>query len=197
MGIFTWTDACIKSPKCDKYGDYKRKDIVEYGGYAKLICPDGTEIETEHHDYYGRIGMYDIYELVAEWNRFELSADNLEKKPDDPSRWGGLWDFEKEKLKKEGHSDDEIAALDEAERQKYFGAAVRRWERMAALIDEYKTGASDEELSEKYGNEWKRELGIAIACEDDNARKLKYPIKLTKNRDAHGYDSLYISYSCQ
>ncbi len=141
--------------------------------------------------------MYDIYELVAEWNRFELSADNLEKKPDDPSRWGGLWDFQKEELKKKGHSDDEIAALDEAERQKYFDAAVRRWENMAALIDEYKAGASDEELSEKYGTEWKREIGIAIACEDDNARKLKYPIKLTKNREAHGYDSLYISYSCQ
>ena len=197
MGIFTWTDAAVKNPKADRYGDYKRKDIVEYGGYAKLICPDNTEIETEYHDSYGRIGLYDIYELVAEWNRFELSADNLSKKPDDPTRFGGLWGFEKEKLKEEGHSDDEIAALDEAERQKYFDAAVRRWERMAALIDEYKTGASDEELSEKYGTEWKREIGIEIACEDENARKLKYPIKLTKNRDAHGYDSLYISYSCQ
>ena len=170
---------------------------MEYGGYAKLICPDNTEIETEYHDSYGRIGGRDIYELVTEWNRFELSADNLEKKPDDPTRFGGLWDFEKQKLKEEGHSDDEIAALDEAERQKYFGAAVRRWERMAALIDEYKTGASDEELSEKYGSEWKRELGIAIACEDDNARRLKFPIKLTKNRNAHGYESLYISYNCQ
>ena len=197
MGTFTWTDAFIKSPKCDQYGDYKRKDIVEYGGYAKLICPDGTEIETESHGYYGEIGGFDIYELVAEWNRFELSADNLSPRPSDPTNWGGLWDFEKEQLKKDGYSDDEITALDEAERQKHFDTAVNRWERMAALIDEYKTGASDEELSEEYGDEWKRELGIAIACEDDNARKLKYPIKLTKNRDVHGYDSLYISYSCQ
>lgn len=197
MGVFTWTDAAVKNPRADRYGDYRRKDIVEYGGYAKLICPDDTEIETECHDSYGRIGIYDIYELVAEWNRFELSADNLSKKPDDPTRYGGLWDYEKKKLKEEGYSDDEIKDLDEADRKKYFDTAVRVWENTAALIDEYKTGASNEELSKKYGKEWKREIGIAIACEDDNARKLKYPIKLTKNRDAHGYDSLYISYSCQ
>ena len=43
----------------------------------------------------------------------------------------------------------------------------------------------------------KRELGIAIACDDDCARKLKYPIKLTKDRNAHGYNNLHISYSTQ
>ena len=173
---------------------HKRNDVVEYGGYAKLICPDGTEIETECHDYYGIIGGKDIYDLVAEWNRFYLSADLLRKKPDDPSKFGGLWDFEKEKLRKEGKTEDEIQALDEEERMKYFSAAVKRWENMAALIDEYKTGASDKQLSKKYGKEWKRSIGIAIS---DDERKLKFPVKLTKNRDAHGYDSLYISFGTQ
>jgi len=196
MGVFTWTDATIKNPKADKYGDYKKKDIVEYGGYAKLICPDNTEIETTCHDVYGRIGKFDIYELVAEWNRYELSADNLLKRPDRPTNISGLFDFEKKTLKEEGYSDEEITALDEAERQKSFVAAVKRWENMTALIDEYKTGASDEVLSQKYGEGWKRKLGIAISLDYNNARKLKYPIKLTKESDAHGYDNLYISYSC-
>ena len=197
MGIFTWTDATVKSPKKNKWGDYKRKEVVEYGGYAKLICPDDTEIETECHDSYGRIGGYDIYELVAEWNRPFLSTDNLSKQPDDPTRYGGLWDFEKEDMKQKGRSDDEIDVLDEAKRQEHFGAAVKRWEKMAELINAYKAGASDKELLEKYGSDWKRNLGIAIACDDTNAKKLRYPIKLTKNRNAHGYDRLYISYSTQ
>ncbi len=197
MGIFTWTDAAVKDPKCDEYGEYERKEVVEYGEYAKLICPDGTEYETKHHDCYGTICGHDIYELVAEWNRFELSAENLRKKPDDPTKYGGLWDFEKETLRKEGKTESEIQLLDEEKRKKYFDAAVRRWENMAALIDEYKAGASDKSLEKKYGKEWKREVGIAIACDDDCARKLKYPIKLTKNPDIHGYDNLYISYNTQ
>ena len=197
MGIFTWTDAAVKNPKSNEWGDYKRKDIVEYGEYAKLICPDDTEIETEYHDYYGMIGGYDIYELVAEWNRFYLSADNLSKKPDDPYRFGGLWDYEKRDLKEKGYSDEEIDRLDKEERMEHFNNAVYRWEDMAALIDEYKSGASDKKLTKKYGKEWKRNIGIEISCEDDNARKLKYPIKLTKNRNIHGYDNLYISYSTQ
>ena len=196
MGIFTWTDAKVEKPRQNKYGDYNRKDVVEYGGYAKLIFPDDTEIETEHHDSYGRIGMYDIYDLVAEWNRPYLSADNLEERPK-PERYGGLWDFEKETLRKQGKSEEEIAKADEEERNRNWQAAVKRWERMAALIDEYKTGASEKSLAAKYGREWKRNLGIAIACEDENARKLKYPIKLTKDRNAHGYNNLYISYSTQ
>ena len=197
MGIFTWTDATVKSPKCDKYGDYKRKDVVEYGGYAKLICPDNTEIETESHGYYGRIGGYDIYELVAEWNKEYLSADNLEPKPDDPSKYGGLFGFEIDDMKKQGKSDEEIQKADMAERMKYFNADVKRWEEKLSLINEYKSGIPEADLAEKYGEDWKRELGIEIACQDDQARKLKYPIKLTRHKDVHGYENLYISYSCQ
>ena len=196
MGIFTWTDASVK-PKKNRYGDYRRKDKVEYGGYAKLICPDNTEIETECHDCYGNIGGKDIYDLVAEWNRFHISADNLDKKPDDPSKYGGLWEYEKDKLREEGKTEEEISRLSDKKRMEYFNADVKRWEIMAACIDEYKAGASDSDLAAKYGPEWKRNVGIAISCSDENMRKLKYPIKLTKNRDAHGYDTLLISYCCQ
>lgn len=197
MGMFTWTDATVKKPRLDKYDDYDRRDIVEYGGYAKLICPDNSEIETESHDYYGVIGGRDIYELVAEWNRESLTTDNLSPKPNDPSRYGGLYSFEKESMRQEGKSEEEIEAADKKKRSKYFKMAVNRWERMASLLEEFKAGTSDKILEERYGEDWLREIGIEISCEDENAKKLKYPIKLTKDRNAHGYNNLYISYSCQ
>lgn len=197
MGIFTWTDAAFKNPRCNKYGDYTDTYVVLYGGYAKLICPDDTEIETNCHDYYGVIGGHDIYELVAEWNRPYLSEDLLVKKPDDPSGYGGMFEFEKENLRKKGKTEDEIQALGHKHQMKVFNNAVARWENTAALLKEYKNGVSEKILSDKYGKEWKREIGIAISCDDDSARKLKYPIKLTKRRDIHGYNNLYISYVTQ
>lgn len=159
MGIFTWTDAAVKDPVSNEWGDYDSRDVVEYGGYAKLICPDDTEIETPCHDYYGRIGGYDIYDLVAEWNK----ADLLKL-----ATWGDA-----------------------------FGP----------IVEMFMEGKDDEGISEKaaeiFGEnnymvrEWKRNIGIEISCDDDMARKLKYPIKLTKDRNAHGYNNLYISYSTQ
>lgn len=158
MGIFTWTDATVKDPVSDDWGNFKRKDVVEYGEYAKLICPDDTEIETEYHDYYGRIGGYDIYDLVAEWNKADL-------------------------LK------------------------LKNWDNnLKPIVEMFMQGKDDDEISEKareiFGDsymvtDWKRNIGIDIACEDDNARMLKYPIKLTKDRNAHGYNNLYISYCTQ
>ena len=159
MGIFTWTDATVKNPKQNKWGDYKDKDVVMYGEYAKLICPDDTEIETNHHDYYGIIGGHDIYDLVAEWNK----ADLLKLKD-----WSDIF---------------------------------------MPVIKMFMDGKDDEEISEKakeiFGEDsymvqdWKRNIGIEISVWDDTARKLRYPIKLTKNRNAHGYNNLYISYSTQ
>ena len=196
MGIFTWTDAAIENPQMDDNYNYPDYCVVNYEGYAKLICPDDTEIETEHHDYYGRIGGYDIYELVAEWNRFYLDAGLIEEVPD-VSEFGGLWSFEIESLRKSGKPEEEIQEMHRKAQEEHWKAAIGRRNRMAALFDEYKTGASESELSRKYGKYWKRDIGIEIACRDENAKKLKYPIKLTKRRDAHGYDNLYISYSTQ
>ena len=165
MGIFTWTDATYKRPRCNKYGDYADKYVVLYGEYAKLVCPDDTEIETNHHDFYGRIGMHDIYDLVVDWNKADLHRLFSEMEAN------------------------------------HFGRNL--WELAVMFAD----GNPEEDITEyvrkKYGNDsylvtdWKRNIGIAIACDDKDAKKLKYPIKLTKDRNAHGYNNLYISYSTQ
>ena len=158
MGIFTWTDAAVKDPKeINEWGDYDSKDIVEYGGYAKLICPDDTEIETECHSMYGLIQGYDIYELFAEWNRADLPKS---------LNWGD--DFK-------------------------------------VLVKMFAQGKRDEDITRKaseiFGDshylveDWKRNIGIFL--EEVDAKKIKYPIKLTKDRNAHGYNNLYVSYSTQ
>ena len=196
MGIFTWSDCTVKKP-FDKNGRIKCDAVVEYGGYAKLICPDNTELETDYHGSDGVIRGRDIYELVAEWNRTYITSESITEKPDDPTKFYGLYDYEKRKLRDEGKSEDEITAIDDSERMKHFYAAVERWKETVAMIDEYRAGASDEVLEEKYGADFKREIGIAISCDDDNASRLKYPVKLTKDKNAHGYENLFISYSCQ
>lgn len=168
MGIFTWTDATVKSPKKNKWGSYKRKEVVEYGGYAKLICPDDTAIETECHSSYGMIGMYDIYDLVVDWNKDDLPKLFEEM---EPKHFGKSLEWIAKELA-HGTSDEEIT------------------EKVRGLVAEGK-------MSEYLISEWKRNIGIAIACDDTDTKKLSYPIKLTKEREAHGYDELYISYSTQ
>lgn len=163
MGIFTWTDAAFKNPRCNKYGDYTDTYVVMYGEYAKLICPDDTEIETNSHDYYGRIGGHDIYDLVVDWNK------------------------------------DDLKQLFRDMSENHFG------KRLSKIVDMFVDGVDEDEIgeyaAEHFGDymktDWKRNIGIAIACEDRDAKKLRYPIKLTKRRDKHGYNNLYISYSTQ
>ena len=45
--------------------------------------------------------------------------------------------------------------------------------------------------------EWKRLLGIAISCEDDDNEALLYPLKITARRDFVKYADLYLSYTTQ
>ena len=45
--------------------------------------------------------------------------------------------------------------------------------------------------------DWKRDIGIAIACEDKCAEIIPYPIKIVKNIRTLPYAELGISYSCQ
>lgn len=164
--MYTFTDAAFKYPRCNRNGWYPDKYVIEYGKYAKLICPDDTEIETEHHSAYGMIGMYDVYELVVDWNREDLKKLFSKKDPKDHFY----------KLK-------EIAEL--------YGNGKNEEE-----IEEYMR-EHNYDMSLTIFEEWKRNIGIAIACYRKDMQKLRFPLKMTKDKNIHGYNNLYRSYQTQ
>ncbi len=173
MGYFTWTDACRK-PKKNKYGDYTKASKIAingYDGYVKVVCPDNTVIEEQHYHGYGMFGSHDIFDLVVDWNKDDLPAIFARKK------------------KAEG---------------KFFGRSLADAAEMLA------TGKSDAEISEYIKKEvfagrlpeyliddWKRTIGIAIACEDKDNKSLKYPIKITSTRKNVKYEDMGVSLQTQ
>ncbi len=169
MGIFTWTDARIRSPKHNKYGEYRRKDLLEYGSFGKILAPDGTEYTVDHYNGYGMFGMKDAYDLVAEWNRKDL-PELFQKKTEEKTFGCSLIDVAK--LYASGASDEEIT--------------------------EYARKLADEGKIQPYlVDDWKRNIGIAIACEDEDNMSLRYPLKIVTTRDVVRYEDLYPSRSTQ
>jgi hypothetical protein len=69
MGCFTWTDATNAKKK------------VGYDGYAAVILPDSTRVETQYYDGYGHFGDRDAYDIVVDMNKDYL-ADIWGKKQD-------------------------------------------------------------------------------------------------------------------
>ena len=68
MGYFTWTDA-RKQPRTLPFGGYYTADKVSYDGYAKVVCPDNSEIVELCYEGYGRFDGKDVLELVVDWNK--------------------------------------------------------------------------------------------------------------------------------
>lgn len=64
MGQFSWI-----------YSDTKEQLINNHYADAYLLVPEpfqkkyGKSIHESCYDGYGRFGMYDVYELIAEWNK--------------------------------------------------------------------------------------------------------------------------------
>jgi len=135
MGYFTWTDARYEKPKLNRYGDFASSDVINYGRYAKVVCPDDTEIVEPHYDGYGIFDGKDVYELVVDWNKAHLKEiyETLEK--ENPNFWG----LETKWAAIAFQNDDE-KALQEA-------------------IDNLA------EMTSFYREDWKRTIGITISCE--------------------------------
>lgn len=149
MGYFTWTLANRK-PKKTKYGDYTASSILCYGSYGAIVCPDNTIIKEPYYDGYGMFDKYDVYDLVADWNKSELL--NIMQIPDianDPFFTDNL------KAIAKAFATDDKAAL-------------------------YKALASEPSYMKQ---EWKRNIGIAIACQHNHL--IPYPIKIVNTKSKH------------
>lgn len=173
MGQFSWiysdtNKQVLDNKKADTYLLVPPQFQEKYGKAIYEWCYDG----------YGNFGGYDVYELIAEWNREYLSEAMLNEKPK-LENYGGIYNFEKEALRKEGVSEEEIDRRDHAQRREYFERAIKRYNQTIELLNDYKNGMSDEDMTAKYNSEWQRYIGIDIACYDEQNARLPFPIKIT------------------
>lgn len=177
MGVFSWLDCESKKP-------------VKIGaGPVYVLIPEafgGGHIKENCYQGYGNFCGCDIFELVAEWNRKAINPEKIKlstfEEPLTVDDFGGLWDFEKDKLAKEGKTPEEIEALDNETRARNYKAYVERMARKRADLVRY-CGLDDEEaeaLAES-GDEVAREVGILLTCTNKDNRRLPYPIKITRN----------------
>lgn len=122
----------------------------------------GGHIKEMCYDGYGHFGGKDIWELVAEWNQRYLIVEYLKK----PTR---EWYDQ---------------SMDKTLIEEYFQKSMERYKDKCQRLLDYKNGVSNSDMSQKYGKEWKREIGIDIACGNSQNRKIKYPIKIAEAFDA-------------
>ena len=59
------------------------------------------------------------------------------------------------------------------------------------MLEDFESGCSDGDMKVKYGDEYLREIGINIACYDEDNKNLKYPIKIVD--ELCGYDDVCAS----
>ncbi len=183
MGCFSWLDC-------------KTGKGIRIGERAYLLVPEefkdtyGSHIEETDYDGYGRFGGYDVYDLVVIWNAAYMSEANLREAPK-PENYGGLWEYEKDRLREEGKSEAEIKAADNEARMEHCRNALNERARTIQIMNEFKAGKSVDEMEAQYGHDFLRILGIKIACDDDQNKRLKYPIKITRNENAVYEDCKY------
>lgn len=151
MGQFSWLD-CQNENRAIIDNVYENSYVLvpkEYGG---------GNIKEECYDGYGRFGEYDIYDLVAAWNKDYVTIHNIRK----PQReeWGKS-----------------------REDQKYFKYALKEYETRCQRLLDFQN-LTTEEMNQKYSKNWLREIGIDIACGDRQNTRLKFPIKITHDPNA-------------
>ena len=157
MGQFSWLD-CVTE---EQILDDVVKDVYvlvpkEFGGgHIKETCYDG----------YGNFGGYDIYDLVADWNREYLS-----KHPE--------FEFE--------HAKKRLEYV-----KKYQNAHPDYTEKICVKVSDYEwykdyadLDKTREEIAKNLRWGEYRTLGIDIACYDEDNAALPYPIKITYNKNA-------------
>ena len=132
-------------------------DDVERDVY--VLVPEefgGGHIKEECYDGYGNFGGKDIFDLVALWNRKYIDENNLRKAPQ----------------------------LEDYREKEYYDSAVIRYKQSIQRLKDFSEGVSESKMIDKYGDEYLRSIGIDIACYDEQNASLKYPIKITYDKDA-------------
>lgn len=158
MGQFSWLDCCNKRPIVDNLAK------TSYLLIPKEFRDEfGPVINEPCYAGYGRFGGlhgYDAYALVALWNRDHIGKENIrvpqEKQYAPADKFGD-----------------------------YYKRAVERYKNDCKRIEDFAVKKlSDGEMRKKWGDDYLREIGIDIACYDEENAALEYPLKITYNPNA-------------
>lgn len=174
MGQFSWI-----------YSDTHKQLLDDVYAETYLLVPKpfqekyGKAIYEGCYDGYGNFGRYDVYELVALWNRENLPSETRALRLPKVEEYGGLFDSEKEELRKKGMTEEEIKKADAEKQQEYCDKAILRYKKVLLRNKDFANNVPDNVMKEKYGRNYLREIGIDIACYDEDNAVLKYPIKIT------------------
>lgn len=153
MGCFSWMFA-------DKNNEKNLK--IDHKGY--LLTPSNETLKACPYEGYGEFDGYDVYDLVAIWNR-----DYLSKHPEfEVPQHGGKWDEETGSWV----SNPKTKRIDEYPWYKYYANMSLTVKEMMDKI------AEDEEVKKFLVFVELRCIGIEIACYDDQNAALPYPIKI-------------------
>ena len=174
MGQFSWIASDDKMPVIDnKHADVYLLIPAEFGGGA---------YHTNYYDGYGNIEV-DVYDAVADWNKAYLNHEEFLRKPrleqwsDNLAPWD-LDELEKELGRKA--TKEEKLQRGKEKQQEYFNNAMIRYRRDFERNKDFMV-LSDAEMRKKYGDDYKRIIGIDIAYYDEQNASLPYPIKIVHN----------------
>lgn len=157
MGYWTWTDA-RREPRVKSSGEYRKSDVIQYGGFAKIVLPDNKEYCEECYDGYGMFGDVDAYAVIVDLNKKFLKTIFARLEYAHPN---GFWGKSLKQLAWRYAEDD-----------------------MSGVYAEINRLQSDPNSGYMHvtKDDWKRTLGIAICCDDADNAALPYPLKITKCR---------------
>ena len=142
------------------FADRGNQERLRIGSRGYVACPDGRYIETSSYGGYGCFNGHDVYELVVEWNRAKLKEILADRKIQTSVCEKPF--YMTEKFVESLMESDERA-------QEYINDRVNP--------DSYLI------------TDWKRNLGIYLACYDKDNESLPFPIKITKSTD-YSYEEL-------
>lgn len=164
MGQFSWLD-CIDGSQIldDVTADVYVLVPEEFGG---------GHIKETYYDGYGHFGGYDVYDLVADWNRKYLSEHPEHEFPYGKKRKEFVKKIQKDYP--EYTEKIELKISDKGWYEAYADLAKTRED----VLKEVK-----EDNSVPWSIEW-RAIGIEIACYDEDNASLPFPIKITHNPNA-------------
>ena len=176
MGEFSFLDCCDNQQiKSRQLRDVYVLIPKQYGG---------GHIVDHYYDGYGHFAGQDIFELVALWNKPWVSPAMLKYEGFAPKIEDyGLEPWEIRSLRRRGFDESEITAFYLYKQHDRYKTALSAYNEAVQQLEDFKS-LSDEEMCQKYGDEYLLDIGCSIAGSDSRIPFLVYPIKITYNPDA-------------